>query len=79
MPDYLSMDREPYLLTSLRAKKSVCRRHRTGPHTDAVCLGGFLKPVSHISDIFELCRVAPHFVVFYFFERGDNRVLLQLN
>ena len=42
-------------LTHGFAKKSVCQWHRTRPHTDAVCLGGFLKPVSHISEIFEFC------------------------
>ena len=34
-------------------KKFVCRCHWTRPHTDAFRFGGFLEPVSHISEIFE--------------------------
>ena len=55
--------------------KNMCVDDTGGPHIDAVRLGGFLEPVSHISER-HLNFVAPHLVVFYFFERGDYRVLL---
>ena len=46
-------------------KKSLCRWHRTGLHTDAVRLGRFLKPVSPISDIFEFCRATFSRLLFF--------------
>ena len=49
-----------------------CEKNLCVDDTDAVCLGQFLKLFSHISDIFKFCRAR---VIFFFFERGDHRVL----
>ena len=41
-----SIDSTPFLYST--PKNSAYRRHRTGPHTDAICLAGLLEPVFHI-------------------------------
>ena len=58
------------------ARKNLCVDDTGLVPTVSICFGGFEKPVSHISSIFEFCRST--LVVFCFLiGRGDYRVLLQ--
>ena len=61
-------------------KKSVCRWHRTGPHTDAIRFCGLWKlfPVYPVFPVY-LNFVAPLWLSIIFIVLGNYRVLLQLN